>query len=103
MDKEYKQKMKVIEAEEKKRSKTRSKSVGSKSSVQKYDHGDEKENEIEENLDEISKVLGDLKVMGNDMNEELESQSTKIKKIQTTTEHTEAKMKRIDRKLNKFV
>lgn len=65
--------------------------------------GDEVEDEINENLDEISGVVGNLKQISLNMNDELTYQETQIKRIDTTTTHVDQSINRTTKKLGKWL
>lgn len=69
----------------------------------KRDHGDKVEQEIDDNLDEISMGLDHLKVVGSQMQEELQKQNTTIDRIQATTDHTDYTLNSANRKINEFL
>jgi hypothetical protein len=67
------------------------------------EYGDEKEREIDENLDEMSSHLTTLRSQATEMNEELDKQKTMTDKTQATVGHTEYTIDSANRKIREFM
>jgi uncharacterized phage infection (PIP) family protein YhgE len=61
---------------------------------------DEHEQEIDDNLGQISSGLARLKMMGLAMNDELDSQKDQIRRIQDGTDSTRDKVGQLNRKMD---
>jgi hypothetical protein len=62
----------------------------------------EKDKEITDNLDHIEHVIGNLKVIANDMNEEMDAQEVKLDAIDLVGSHVETTVKEARGKIRKF-
>lgn len=65
--------------------------------------GDEVEDEIDQNLDEMSKGLSHLKGVGLNMQSEIKKQNVDIEHIKATTEHTDYTINSANRKIQDFM
>lgn len=66
-------------------------------------YADEKEREIDENLDEMSSHLAILKGQAQEMNTELDRQAVTIKKTEATIDHTDYTLNSANRKIQEFM
>lgn len=66
-------------------------------------YADDKEREIDENLDEMSSHLAILRGQAQDMNSELERQNVSIKRTEATVEHTDYTLNSANRKIKEFL
>lgn len=65
--------------------------------------GDAAEDEINQNLDEMSRGLAHLKGVGQDMQTEITQQNVDIDRIKATTEHTDYTITSANRKIQDFM
>lgn len=65
--------------------------------------GDEMEQQINENLDEISAGLDHLQMQASGMQEELKRQNVTIKRVEATTAHTDYTLNSANRKVQEFL
>lgn len=71
--------------------------------LERRQYTDDKEREIDENLDEMSSHLAILKGQARDMNSELERQNVSIKRTDATVEHTDYTLNSANRKIKEFL
>lgn len=70
---------------------------------QQRQYADDKEREIDENLDEMSSHLAILRGQAQDMNSELDRQNVSIKRTEATVEHTDYTLNSANRKIKEFL
>lgn len=112
VDESYEKQMKKIGKEEHKKTQVREKEHGSnafqwstaKKKKETPDYLDaDAEEEIDQNLDEISYAVHNLKNVSLTMNQELDKQDAQVKRIEATTVHTDHKIVRTEKKISKFL
>ena len=97
-----KQAGKLDKAEQKAREGAGSPAPGASGQPKKV-YTDAYEEEIDQNLDEMSKGLEHLKGVGMDMQSEIAKQNVDIERINATTEHTDYTINSANRKLQEFL
>jgi hypothetical protein len=65
-------------------------------------YADEKDREISENIDQIGHVVGNLKVMAQDMNAEMDAQEAKLDAIDLVGKHVDTTLQEAHGKIRKF-
>ena len=62
----------------------------------------EKDREIDENLDQIGNIVGNLKLISDDINEEIDAQDIKLEAIELVSNHADTNIREAQAKIRKF-